>query len=140
MRQIRLALCAVAAAGLFAGQVSADDKAAKMEEKPAVTAEKKEAVAIKTDASEAPEFLLFDKTAKMAPVKFPHKLHGEKVEGGCATCHEGKEPIFAQKKSAEGRKMADIYAGKACGACHDGKNANKKAFAAKSGCMKCHKK
>lgn len=83
-----------------------------------------------------PETILFDKTGKMAPVKFPHALHGKK--NGCPACHEGKEPLFAMKRSDKGLKMADIYAGKACGACHDGKK--DKAFAAKTGCMKCHKK
>ncbi|MBI4060941.1 MAG: hypothetical protein HY403_05865 [Elusimicrobia bacterium] len=91
------------------------------------------------DAKEAPESIVFDK-AKLGPVKFPHKKHVETI-GACDNCHGGKEPLFAQKKS-EGMKMADMYAGKGCGYCHDGKKkqGDKVIFAAKGGCMKCHKK
>lgn len=81
-----------------------------------------------------PETIAFEKTAKMAAVKFPHHAHQKKFD--CKECHEGDKPLFAKEHKGEGLKMADLYAGKACGACHDGK----KAFAAKSGCMKCHKK
>ncbi|MDD5627904.1 MAG: cytochrome c3 family protein [Elusimicrobia bacterium] len=38
--------------------------------------------------------------------------------------------------------MADMKAGKGCGSCHDGKKLfakDKKVFAAKTSCMKCHK-
>ena len=86
-----------------------------------------------------PETILFDKTGKMAPVKFPHAVHGQKyVKNGCPACHEGKEPLFAKKRSDKGMKMKDMYEGQACGACHNGKK--DQAFAAKSGCTKCHKK
>ena len=86
------------------------------------------------DAKNGPETILFDKTAKMAPVKFPHRKHQAKAD--CKTCHEGEPALFQQKKSEVGLKMSDMYAGKNCGSCHDGK----KTFAAKGGCMKCHKK
>lgn len=81
-----------------------------------------------------PETIPLNKTAKLAPVKFAHAKHAEKL--GCKACHEGEPALFEQKAAGAGMKMADMYAGKACGACHDGK----KAFAAKGGCMKCHKK
>ncbi|MBI4368805.1 MAG: c-type cytochrome [Elusimicrobia bacterium] len=88
-----------------------------------------------------PEFILLDKTAKMAPVKFPHKKHADEL-GGCRSCHEGEKPLFERKRSQEGIKMADIYAGKTCGVCHNGKGhgEHKKVFAAKVSCPKCHKK
>lgn len=91
------------------------------------------------DAKEAPEFLNYDK-AKLGPVKFPHKVHAETL-GSCDACHGGKEPLFAQKKSEE-LKMADMYAGKTCGGCHDGKKkqGDKVIFASKGACVKCHKK
>ncbi len=91
------------------------------------------------EAKEAPEFLVYDK-AKLGPVKFQHKVHADML-GDCDACHGGKEPLFAQKQS-EALKMADMYAGKTCGACHDGKkkHGDKVIFAAKGACMKCHKK
>ncbi|HAZ07446.1 MAG TPA: hypothetical protein DCZ01_02735 [Elusimicrobia bacterium] len=99
------------------------------------------AAAAAGDKKEAPEFLAFDK-AKLGAVKFPHKAHADKV--GCAACHEGKEPLFVQKLTG-GFKMADMYAGKTCGSCHNGKETTvgkdkKIVFAAKGACIKCHKK
>jgi c(7)-type cytochrome triheme protein len=93
----------------------------------------------KTDEKKAPDTIVFDKTAKMPAVTFPHALHAKKL-GGCKDCHEGEKPLFAQKKSEAGFKMADIYKGMACGACHDGKKMvdGKAVFAAKTSCMKCH--
>lgn len=113
-----------------AGSAMADD--AKEKKVPA----KAEASA---DAKEAPEFINYDK-AKLGPVNFQHKVHADMV-GNCDACHGGKEPLFAQKKS-EGLKMADMYAGKTCGSCHDGKKkqGDKVIFAAKGACVKCHKK
>ncbi|MBI5595842.1 MAG: hypothetical protein HY928_07105 [Elusimicrobia bacterium] len=132
--------------GLLAQGVRAGDDKGKKEEKAAVAAEKKEAKAEAKEAKEgekeAPEIINYEK-AKMGKVAFPHKKHSDMV-GGCATCHEGEKPIFKQEKSE--LKMADMYKGESCGACHDGKKAFKKdgkdvaTFAAKGGCMKCHKK
>lgn len=102
--------------------------------------EKKEPAEASADAKkEAPEFLTYDK-AKLGPVKFQHKVHADML-GDCDACHGGEAPLFAQKKS-EGLKMADMYAGKTCGACHNGKkkHGDKVIFAAKGACMKCHKK
>jgi c(7)-type cytochrome triheme protein len=108
----------------------------KTEEKAAASEEKKEE---KPADGEVPEFILLDKVGKLAPVKFPHALHGKKNE--CKDCHEGDKPLFEKKHGDDGMKMADMKAGKYCGACHDGKEhgANKKVFASTM-CMKCHKK
>lgn len=130
---------ALAAAFIFAGSAKADgDKEKKETAKVEAKAEAK-AEAKGEEKKEMPEFLVFDK-AKMGAVKFPHKVHAETI-GNCDTCHGGKEPIFPQKKT-EGLKMADMYAGKECGFCHDGKKkqGDKVIFAAKTSCMKCHKK
>jgi c(7)-type cytochrome triheme protein len=51
----------------------------------------------------------------------------------CSECHS---KIFKMKKGAASMKMADIYAGKYCGVCHNGK----RAFKAAGNCAKCHKK
>jgi c(7)-type cytochrome triheme protein len=127
---------ALAATFIFAGSAKADgDKEKKGEAKVEAKAEAK----AEGDAKEAPEFINYDK-AKMGKVAFPHKVHAETL-GTCDACHGGKEPLFAQKKT-EGMKMADMYAGKGCGFCHDGKKkqGEKVIFEAKKGCMKCHKK
>ena len=128
---------ALAAAFAFAGSAKAAD--AKGKKEPAKVEAKAEAkVEAKGDAKEAPEFLNFEK-AKLGAVKFPHKAHADML-GTCDACHGGKEPIFAQKKSDE-LKMADMKAGKLCGACHDGKKKQgDKVIFAVSSCMKCHKK
>jgi c(7)-type cytochrome triheme protein len=52
-----------------------------------------------------------------------------------AKCNECHPALFKMKKGGDTIKMADINAGKFCGACHNGT----KAFAAKE-CAKCHKK
>ncbi|MBI2387218.1 MAG: hypothetical protein HYV14_14595 [Elusimicrobia bacterium] len=121
---------ALAAAFAYAGTAKAEDKKA-----PAAEAK----VEAKDDAKEAPEFINYDK-AKMGAVKFQHKAHADML-GSCDACHGGKEPLFAQKKSDE-LKMKDMYEGKTCGKCHDGKfkHGDKVVFAAKGSCMKCHKK
>ena len=74
-------------------------------------------------------------------VEYDEKTTGKVVFDGkthadaglkCADCHT-KPKLFAMKKGSH--KMADMKAGKSCGACHDGK----KAFSV-SECAKCHKK
>ena len=149
MRYSWLKTLGLAALACFLTQgVKAGDEKAKGDEKAAVAAEKKEAVEEKKEAAEAPkgekeapEVIVMDK-AKLGKVAFNHKAHAE-INGGCATCHEGKEPTFKQERSKEVLKMAEMHAGKSCGACHDGKKLNKEGkpiFATKGGCMKCHKK
>lgn len=149
MRHSWLKLVGLAACICFLNQGAfAGDEKAKKDEKAAVAVEKKEAAVEKKEGDEAakgekeaPEVIVMDK-AKLGKVTFNHKVHSE-INGGCATCHEGKEPTFKQERSKVVLKMAEMHAGKSCGACHDGKKLNKEGkpiFATKSGCMKCHKK
>lgn len=115
---------------------AAEAKAEKAEVKADAKAEKADA------KKDGPETLEFAKTGAMAHVKFPHRAHQAALKG-CKACHEGEKPLYPQKFDDEkGVKMADIYKGESCGACHDGKKEvdGKKVFAAKTGCMKCHKK
>lgn len=134
MRKSMLFCGVLAVACFIAVSVKAEDKkaAAKVEAAAAAPA---------ADKVEAPEFISLEK-AKLGAVKFPHKKHADMV--GCAACHEGEKPLFAQK-TAGGMKMADMYAGKSCGTCHNGKEMavgkdKKVVFAAKGACTKCHKK
>lgn len=138
MRKYVLVCGLLAAAGFVVVTARAEDK----DKKPETAAAAAAPAAATGDKKEMPEVLTFDK-AKLGAVKFPHKKHAEML-GGCAACHEGKEPLFAQK-FAGGLKMADMKAGKSCGACHNGKEmvvgkVKKTVFSAGSACMKCHKK
>ena len=94
----------------------------------------------KVAAGEAPEFIMFESCGKMASVKFPHKLHGEKNK--CDECHVGEKPIFEKKVSKSSWKMAEMYTGKLCGTCHNGKKVvgTVTVFEAKKSFVKCHKK
>ncbi len=80
------------------------------------------------------------KDGAMGPVTFDGKMHNQKLGAGkCMECHKGNFPM--KKPGTEGSAkitMADINAGKFCGACHNGT----KAFSAKeaANCGKCHKK
>jgi c(7)-type cytochrome triheme protein len=67
-------------------------------------------------------------------VVFDGKVHADKGLK-CADCHPGN---FKMKKGGDVITMADMNAGKNCGACHNGT----KAFATKdaASCAKCHKK
>jgi c(7)-type cytochrome triheme protein len=65
-------------------------------------------------------------------VIFDGKIHADKGLK-CADCHQSG--LFKMKKGGDTITMADINAGKFCGACHNGT----KAFSAKE-CAKCHKK
>ena len=74
---------------------------------------------------------------KMGKVTFDGKMHNEKLGHKCAECHGKGIPMKAP--GAEGSlkiTMADIYAGKVCGMCHNGT----RAFNVKGNCAKCHKK
>lgn len=62
------------------------------------------------------------------PVQFLHQSHGS---FSCSECHPGS---FTMKKGGSKMTMAEMYQGKSCGLCHDGK----KAFASMQ-CTKCHK-
>ena len=75
--------------------------------------------------------LVFDKS-QMGKVTFSGKTHSKFK---CGECHN--PDMFAMKKQgAVNIKMNDLYAGKLCGKCHDGKS----AFKAMGNCIKCHKK
>jgi len=76
-------------------------------------------------------------------VEWDEKTQGKVVFDGKAhadaglKCNDCHTKIFKMKKSEH--KMADMQAGKECGACHDGK----KSFGVKADakeCAKCHKK
>jgi c(7)-type cytochrome triheme protein len=62
------------------------------------------------------------------PVNFNHTSHTPFV---CDQCHP---KLFSMKKGGSKMTMADMYQGKSCGACHDGK----KAFTSME-CARCHK-
>ncbi len=68
-------------------------------------------------------------------VVFDGKVHADKG-AKCADCHQSG--LFKMKKGGDVMKMADINAGKFCGACHNGTKAFKASDAAN--CGKCHKK
>lgn len=70
----------------------------------------------------------------MGKVIFDGSVHAEKV-GTCKDCH--KVGMFqAMKKGSVSIKMADMYEGKYCGFCHDGKI----TFDLAANCGRCHKK
>lgn len=80
-----------------------------------------------------PEDLKYTQTKDQTPVTFSHKKHQAK-NPECTVCHV---QIFQMKKGAttEGKPImvADLLAGKYCGACHNGQ----KAFPI-TDCVKCH--
>ena len=77
--------------------------------------------------------LVFDKS-KLGKVTFSGKIHADKGFK-CKDCHN-PQMFPKQKKGTVTIKMADMYAGKLCGKCHNGKT----AFKAMGNCTKCHKK
>jgi c(7)-type cytochrome triheme protein len=86
-----------------------------------------------------PDFQI--EAGKEGPVTFSHEKHKESAEK-CTVCHT---KIYKMKKGQTGKAtMADMKAGKSCGACHDGKTktGDKLAFSTedKASCEKCHKK
>jgi c(7)-type cytochrome triheme protein len=68
------------------------------------------------------------KVGGIGSVTFSHEFHTQIFQ--CDQCHPG---TFAMKRSRGKMKMDDMYAGKLCGACHNGE----KAFAS-TDCEKCH--
>ena len=77
----------------------------------------------------ASKTLTFDKSP-MGKVTFSGKIHSTFK---CGDCHN--PDMFAKKKQGSVMiKMNDLYAGKLCGKCHDGKT----AFKAMGNCAKCH--
>ncbi|EAT16684.1 c(7)-type cytochrome triheme domain-containing protein [Desulfuromonas acetoxidans] len=73
--------------------------------------------------------------SSMGAVTFDGTLHNNAAEKGCRDCHN--PDVFPKMKQGTVKiTMAQIYAGKQCGICHDGG----RAFAAKGHCAKCHKR
>jgi c(7)-type cytochrome triheme protein len=72
------------------------------------------------------------KNSSMGTVKFDGALHN-KAAASCKECHT--DGMFPKMKQGTVKiTMEEIYAGKLCGACHNGK----KAFEAKANCQRCH--
>ncbi len=66
----------------------------------------------------------------LAAASFPHWVH--RIRFRCKACHMG---VFEPRAGANAVTMEDIKAGKACGQCHNGRD----AFAATIGtCQRCH--
>jgi c(7)-type cytochrome triheme protein len=65
-------------------------------------------------------------------VKFDGEVHS-KAGAVCKDCHN-PEVFPKMKQGAVQITMDEIYAGKQCGACHNGQ----KAFEAKTNCQRCH--
>lgn len=74
-------------------------------------------------------------TEPVKAVLFSHKTHVEDMGFGCDSCHAG---LFEMASlSAQANKdfnMEGLYAGKYCGACHNGSM----AFASNTQCATCH--
>ena len=66
----------------------------------------------------------------IAPATFSHSFHLEAYK--CSDCHTKTFPYRAVTGKAT---MEDMYKGKSCGTCHNGKD----AFSAAGDCAKCHK-
>ena len=72
------------------------------------------------------------KNSSMGTVKFDGALHN-KAAASCKECHT--DGMFPKMKQGTVKiTMEQIYAGKLCGVCHNGK----KAFEAKANCQRCH--
>jgi len=72
------------------------------------------------------------KNSPMGTVKFDGEIHKKAAEN-CKVCHN--DGMFPKMKQGTVKiTMEQIYAGKLCGTCHNGK----KAFEAKANCQRCH--
>ena len=71
-------------------------------------------------------------TKEVGKVEFSHFNHLEAVGKNCPACHNDIYHIVAEKNPVF--TMKEMEAGKACGACHNGK----KAFSVKGDCATCH--
>lgn len=72
------------------------------------------------------------KNSPLGTVKFDGDVH-KKAVASCKECH--KDGMFpAMKQGTVKITMEQIYAGKLCGVCHNGKM----AFDAKGNCQRCH--
>lgn len=77
--------------------------------------------------------LEFDKSS-MGTVTFSGKIHKD-AGVKCMECHN-KDMFPKMKQGTVSITMDEIYAGKLCGVCHNGK----RAFEAKKNCSRCHVK
>jgi c(7)-type cytochrome triheme protein len=87
-----------------------------------------DAVALAVPASKTIEF----NKSPMGVVKFDGTVHKE-AGMKCKDCHN-KEMFPKMKQGTVTITMDQIYAGKLCGVCHNGK----RAFDAKGNCARCH--
>ena len=71
-------------------------------------------------------------TKEVGKVEFSHFNHMDAVGKNCPTCHNSIYHIVT--KNNPDFTMKEMEAGKACGACHNGK----KAFSVKGDCATCH--
>jgi len=81
-----------------------------------------------------PKTIVFDKPVKA--VIFDHTMHTEDMGLACTDCHNElfKMKMGNAEAHPEEFTMEALYAGKYCGACHDGEN----AFASDTKCATCH--
>lgn len=80
----------------------------------------------------SPGKVLEFKNSPMGTVKFDGEIH-KKAAANCKECHN--DGMFPKMKQGTVKiTMEQIYAGKLCGSCHNGK----KAFEAKANCQRCH--
>jgi c(7)-type cytochrome triheme protein len=78
--------------------------------------------------------LVFEK-GNMGKVTFKGKIHAD-AGVKCTDCHPG---LFQMKKGTAVITMKEIYEGKQCGTCHDGKeHFGKVVFKAMGNCQRCH--
>jgi c(7)-type cytochrome triheme protein len=85
-------------------------------------------IALAVPAGKTLEF----KNNSMGTVKFDGEVH-KKAAASCKECHS--DGMFPKMKQGTVKiTMEQIYAGKLCGTCHNGK----KAFEAKGNCQRCH--
>ena len=69
------------------------------------------------------------KLKRVAPATFSHDFHTQAY--GCKDCHT---KTFPYKSTVGKATMEDMFKGKSCGTCHNGKE----AFSAAGDCAKCH--
>ncbi len=81
-----------------------------------------------------PKTIVFDKPVKA--VIFDHTMHTDDMGLACTDCHNEvfKMKMGNAESNPEAFTMEALYAGKFCGACHDGDN----AFASDTRCTTCH--
>ncbi len=81
-----------------------------------------------------PKTIVFDKPVKA--VIFDHNMHTEDFGLECGDCHNDifKMKMGNAESNPDAFTMEALYAGKYCGACHDGDN----AFASDTRCTTCH--